>query len=273
MSDPKQAREFWITHRRTYVGIFLEADEHPVPGGLHVIEYSALESLREEVAFRKEAAEKVQKLAETACSERDALKAELERAKSELLILVANSNSVVVENEKLRAEVKRLTTQFQVTTVDLVNADAELAAARATLREYEHEAYTIEEMRSERDALKAENIQLEKRIQGYHDTENAVIREVRAENERLEKVHDMDALIMSGLRRVLATSRMALNGNTKPLELALAEYDKNKLPVDTSDAEERLQNTIISQLQRAHKVYCDIIEAERDSLLKAREGK
>lgn len=61
------------------------------------------------------------------------------------------------------------------------------------IRESEYDALV-----AERDALKAENIQLEKRIQGYHDTENAVIREVRAENEKLKEENERLRISLAG---------------------------------------------------------------------------
>ena len=56
-----------------------------------------------------------------------------------------------------------------------------------------------------------------------------IINLLKAENEKLLKIQDMDAAIINGMRRVLATSRMALNGNILPLKLALDDFEKCKL--------------------------------------------
>ncbi len=68
-----------------------------------------------------------------------------------------------------------------------------------------------------------------------HVIEYSAFEQAIKERDEAIKINDMNQLIMDGLRRVLATSRMAMNGNTKPLELALAAYDKSPLP--PSDAE------------------------------------
>lgn len=66
----------------------------PVGEEVHVIEYSAFQALERECAFRKEAAEKFQKLAETVCSERDAAIAERD-ALGALVKLQESGSSII----------------------------------------------------------------------------------------------------------------------------------------------------------------------------------